>query len=102
MKRESNELLGRVSSRWSRRRTRGRLSRPLWLCESISFIPANSVDYVFTDPPGDQYLIQRPLVRWMGFSLPFEQEIFPHETEFEEDMARALRELACVLRPTGR
>ena len=67
----------------------------------LSFIPANSVDYVFIDPPWAIKYFDLSVLwcAWMGFSLPFEQEIFPHETEFEEDMARALRELARVLRP---
>ena len=67
----------------------------------LSFIPANSVDYVVIDPPWAIKYFDLSVLwcAWMGFSLPFEQEIFPHETEFEEDMARALRELARVLRP---
>jgi 16S rRNA G966 N2-methylase RsmD len=102
MKRESNELLGRVSLSVEPP------SHPEATCRvrcgsatDLSFIPANSVDYVFIDPPWAIKYFDLSVLwcAWMGFSLPFEQEIFPHETEFEEDMARALRELARVLRP---
>ncbi|MBI3945403.1 MAG: class I SAM-dependent methyltransferase [Armatimonadetes bacterium] len=67
----------------------------------LSFLPADSVDYVFIDPPWAIKYFDLSVLwcAWMGFPLAFEQEIFPREANFSVDIARAIRELARVLRP---
>ncbi len=67
----------------------------------LSFLPDESVDYVFIDPPWAIKYFDLSVLwcSWMGWTLPFEQEIFPWHSTFRDDMARALCELARVLRP---
>lgn len=105
MKRESNELLGHVEITQAPPTTPG--ATCCLRCGSatdLSFLPDNSIDYVFIDPPWaiKDFDLSVLWCAWMGFPLNFDEEIFPHEANFREDMARALKELARVLRPGRR
>jgi len=102
MKEETNSLLGPVSV------ATAAAPDPDASCTlrpgsatDLSFLPDESVDYVFVDPPWAIKYFDLSVLwcAWMGFSLPFEEEIFPWQPEFSRDMARALAELARVLKP---
>ncbi|MBI3945443.1 MAG: hypothetical protein HY321_05965 [Armatimonadetes bacterium] len=102
MKEETNTLLGAVSV------ATPECPDPDAACTlrvgsatDLSFLPDESVDYIFIDPPWAIKYFDLSVLwcSWMEFELPFEQEIFPWQEEFRTDMARALAELARVLRP---
>lgn len=67
----------------------------------LSFVPDESVDYVFIDPPWAIKYFDLSVLwcAWMGFALDFEREIFPWQAHFQEQMEQSLRECARVLRP---
>ena len=102
MKEETNALLGPVSL------SMGDPPEPNAACRlrigsatDLSFLPEESVDYVFIDPPWAIKYFDLSVLwcSWMGFELPFDQEIFPWQQRFRRDMTQALAELARVLRP---
>ncbi len=102
MKEETNALLGPVSiATPDAPDPDASCTLRLGSATDLSFLPDESVDYIFIDPPWAIKYFDLSVLwcAWMGFSLEFDREIFPWQEEFRQDMERSLRECARVLRP---
>ena len=103
MKEETNALLGPVSiATPDAPDPDASCTLRLGSATDLSFLPDESVDYIFIDPPWAIKYFDLSVLwcAWMGFSLEFDREIFPWQEEFRQDMERSLRECA-RLRPAA-